>query len=459
MTLAIAGLIRERLKSSAFRTLLLVTGIGVLCKATALGRELLIAAQFGASEALDAFLVAVIIPVTVANVVGNVLATSLLPQLLQARREHGPSAELEAQQRALFWGIVLLSVVACTFAAAGPWLLPWLSPGFTTSTASLTQRLLWAATPFGVIAGTTRIFAVLAEAEGKFSRTAFSPMLTALLSMALLAIRGACPFVLVTGLTLGATAELIFNASALRGTRYRALPRPGRFTPFEATLVAVTWPVSIGSFLHGLTVIVDQSMASLVGPGAVSELTYGNRFVAVTISLVGTPLFSFAFPRFARLVAEQKFPELRREFRRFAWMAAGISLLPMLALSGLAGRIVEATFQRGRFSPDVAEHVALVQALGALQIPTTIVAMLGLRCVFALKLRHVMLYQGAGTVLINALLDWVLVNWLGVPGIALATAILSALTCGFILLVVERAIQSEMAGDLERHETVRSQAA
>ena len=63
--MTLSATLRDRLKSPAFRTLAAVTGIGVLCKATALGRELLIAAQFGASPQLDAFLVAVIIPATV----------------------------------------------------------------------------------------------------------------------------------------------------------------------------------------------------------------------------------------------------------------------------------------------------------------------------------------------------------------------------------------------------------
>lgn len=459
MTLSLRGFLQNRLRSPAFRTLIVVTGIGVLCKATALGRELLIAAHFGASESLDSFLVAVIIPVTVANVVGNVLAISLLPQLLKVRHEQGPVAELDAQQRSLFWSILLLAGVATAFAAGGPWFLPWLSPGFSEAGRELTQKLLWAATPFGVIAGTTRLYAVLAESEGRFARTSFSPMLTATFSIALLILGGPSPIILVAGLTAGATAELLFNAAALSNTRYRALPRPGAFTPFEAALVAVAWPVSIGSFLQGLTVIADQSMASLAGPGGVSELTYGNRFVAVAISLLGAPLLSYAFPQFARLVAERRFLDLRRTFRRFAILSVAISIPAVVVLSGLSERIVEATFQRGRFSADVAEHVGLVQALSALQIPFTIVAMLGLRCVFALKLRHIMLYQGTATVLTNLALDYFLLKTLGVPGIALATSIVAAGTCGFMLIVVERAIDREVDRDATSSQVSAARAA
>jgi putative peptidoglycan lipid II flippase len=426
----------------SLRTLAVIGGIGLLCKAAALGRELLIASRFGASHQLDAFLVAVIVPMTIANVVGTVLATSLLPQLLRVRQQSGPAAEVRAQQTGLGWAIVAITVVSILCAAAGPWLIPWLSPGFSDESRRMAVRLLWAATPYGVMAGATRLFAVLAESEGRFARTSFSPLWTAVLSVVVLSLGGASPMTLVVGLSLGTAVELVFNAMTLRGTRYRALPAAGRFSDFERTLFAAAWPVSLGALLHGLTTIVDQSMASLAGPGAVSELTYGNRFVAVVIGLVGTPLFQLAFPRFAKLAAEQQFAEMRRQFRRFALVALAVSLPPMIVLSGLSAFVIEATFQRGRFTADTATNVALVQALGALQIPFAIVAMLGLRAVFALKLRHVMLYQGAGTVTANLVLDYLLVKWLGVPGIALGTTIVAAGTCGFMLLVVDRATRS-----------------
>src|SRR6185436_17431290 len=120
----------------------------------------------------------------------------------------------------------------------------------------LAQELLWLATPYGVLAGTTRIYAVLAESEGRFARTSLSPLLTAILSIVILVAGGARPGILVVGLTVGAAAELIFNASALRATRYRAIPRVGRFSAFESALVAVVWPLSLGAFLQGLTVTV-----------------------------------------------------------------------------------------------------------------------------------------------------------------------------------------------------------
>jgi putative peptidoglycan lipid II flippase len=398
--------------------------------------------------------------VTIANVVGNVLATSLLPQLLKIRHEQGPGAETAAQQRALFWSILLLTSISLTFAALGPMVIPWLSPGFAPESRRLAEELLWMATPYGVLAGMTRVYAVLAESESRFARTSLSPLLTATLSMVILVLGGARPGILVAGLTAGTAAELIFNATALRGTRYRAIPRAGRFSAFESSLVAIVWPLSLGAFLQGLTVTVDQSMATLAGPGAVSELSYGIRFIAVAIGLVAMPLLQYAFPQFAKLAAANRFEELRSQFRKFAILAAAVSLPPMIVLSGASRWIVETTFERGRFTPEMADRVALIQSLSALQLPFVIVAMLGLRAVVALKLRHVMFYQGAAMVVANLALDWLLLKQLGVPGIALATTIIQIGSCLFMLLVIERTVQQETARTISANDNrASSQAA
>jgi len=453
MTLAVRDRLARLVQSRTLRTLVVVGVIGVVCKGAALGRELLIAAHFGASDALDAFLVAVILPTILNNVVGNVLAISLLPQLLRVRRDAGPAAEVGAQQRAVFWSIVLLTCAGVGFAVAGPVVLPWLSPGFSAASRALVLKLLWLSTPFGVISGTTRIYAVLAESEGRFAATSISPLLTAIVSVLLLVVCGASPEVLVAGLTLGGCAELALNVAAVKRTRYGVIPRPGRLGGFERTLVAVAWPLSLGAFLQGLTVTVDQSMASLAGPGAVSELSYGLRFIAVAIGLIGMPLLQYAFPLFAKLAAARQFGELRVQFRKYTLLALAVSVPPMIVLSGASHWVVESTFQRGRFSAETADRVALIQSLSALQLPFVIVAMLGLRAVFALKLRHVMLCQGGAMVLANLGLDWLLLKWLGVPGIALATAILQLGSCVFMLVVVERAIRrgirEEAAGSAE----------
>ena len=56
-----------------------------------------------------------------------------------------------------------------------------------------------------------------------------------------------------------------------------------------------------------------------------------------------------------------------------------------------------------------------------------------------------MLYRGVGTVLANVALNFVLLKSLGVPGIALSTAIVAVGTCCFMVLTVQRAIRSEQA--------------
>ena len=61
-------------RSSTLRTLLMVGGVGVLCKATGLGRELLVGPTSSKRSARCLSSSAVIIPAVLVNVIGNVLA-------------------------------------------------------------------------------------------------------------------------------------------------------------------------------------------------------------------------------------------------------------------------------------------------------------------------------------------------------------------------------------------------
>ncbi len=429
-------------RSPAAGTLAVTTAIGLLCKGTAFGRELLIAARFGATPALDVYLVAIMIPTLVVNVAGNVLAISLLPQLLKVRREHGPAAEAIAQRRGVFWCLLALTALALLLSATGPLTLPWLAPGFSAAELGRAAQLQWAATPFGVLASASRLYAVLAEAEGRLRRSSFSPLLTALASIGLLvSFGGDSPGLLIVGLTIGAAAELIYNAAGLRGTRYDAVPIPGAWTDFERALLSVVWPISLGTLIQGTTVMIDQSFASLAGGGAISELAYGGRIVAVTIGLVGTPLLQMAFPRFAALAAGNQPDELWRQFLRFCGVTLAASLPLVVVLSGLSSWIVSMTFERGAFSAEVATRVSLIQAFGALQIPLTIIWMLGQRVLFSYGMRRAMLMQGIAAVMVNLALDAILFRWLGVPGIALATSALAFVMAAFVTGIIFRSVR------------------
>src|SRR2546428_10029287 len=71
---------------------LTVGGFSVVVKATATLKELAVAYRFGTGDAVDAFLIAFLVPSLVVNVVAGSLTAAFTPVYIQVRETQGVSA-------------------------------------------------------------------------------------------------------------------------------------------------------------------------------------------------------------------------------------------------------------------------------------------------------------------------------------------------------------------------------
>src|SRR5882762_6419444 len=74
---------------------LTVGGLSALVKLVATLKELVVAYRFGTGDAIDAFLIAILIPQLVINVVAGSLAPAFTPVYIEARETEGPAAARE----------------------------------------------------------------------------------------------------------------------------------------------------------------------------------------------------------------------------------------------------------------------------------------------------------------------------------------------------------------------------
>jgi putative peptidoglycan lipid II flippase len=97
-----------------------VGGATVLLKVVALVREIVVAHHFGTSDALDAFLVAAVIPDFVTNVVAGSLPAALIPIYVRAGVEEGPGAAKALLGAVLMRCVALLVLAAVVLSLAAP---------------------------------------------------------------------------------------------------------------------------------------------------------------------------------------------------------------------------------------------------------------------------------------------------------------------------------------------------
>jgi putative peptidoglycan lipid II flippase len=89
-------------------------------------------------------------------------------------------------------------------------------------------------------------------------------------------------------------------------------------------------------------------------------------------------------------------------------------------------------FQRGAFGAADTIVVGRVQAFLALQIPFYLLSAMGVRVLSALKRNSLIMWVSGVSTTLNIILNWILMKYAGVAGIALSTSLVYLVSCSLI---------------------------
>ena len=416
-----ARLVASALSLQILRGASLIAAIGLAVKALALGKEVVVATAFGVGAGMDAYLVALAVPAFAITVFPTSFATALVPALV-ARPDDG------AARAALGVAIVVGAALSLALAALGRPILLLVGYGFDDARFAIALELYDLLIPAFFFACLTATLGAIANAQRRFAAPAAMPAISVVVTVAAVW-WGADVWgihALAAGLTLGFALETVILAGLLAraGLPWRPLWRGAARR--IAGVLAETRPLILAAALAGGATLVDQAMTSALAPGDVAILGYGSRLDAVLATLGGT-LAVVCLPYFSGLVAARDWHQLRRTLFELTALTAAVTAAIAAGVALASEWLIRILFERGSFTAADTEAVAWVQLVFAAHIPFYVLANLALRVIAALGRNApavwiTLLYFSA-----NAAGDWILMQVMGVAGIALATAIAYAL--------------------------------
>ena len=186
------------------------------------------------------------------------------------------------------------------------------------------------------------------------------------------------------------------------------------------------------SWLASGGLLVDQSMAAMLPAGSVSALVYASRFVSVVLTLLAGAVSTAVTPYFSRMIAHRDWSGCRNTLRTWGWLTALVSVPLAAALIAGAHLLIRITLQHGAFGPHDTAVVTPVLALYALQIPFFVISRVFYRFLVAMRRTDLILYCGILNLALDIVLNMILMRWLGVAGIALATSLWTVSTFFFL---------------------------
>jgi len=387
-------------------------------------RELYAAALFGRSASMDAFVIALMIPASLAQMMAGAAKATFIPAYLRLREGATPR-----DAEALFGSasVLLLLLLALATLLVGFLGLPLLDllgvevPRRPDLLASLFTILL----ALIVLAGVHGLWAAHAEASGRFFAPAMSRAavpLGGLLFLALLADSWGIE-ALAVGTVVGTFVQLGALGWSLRHRGVQLRPRWRGMTPALRTIVSQYWRVFGGSAILATTLVVDKGMATSLGEGAVSSLSYGQRAIGFALSIGGVAIGTVALPFASKLIARGEFDRLAKTIKVFLALTA-LAGIPTVALLIVGSEpLVRLLFERGAFTSDDTVHVALVQSMYALQIPFYLAGIFFARVISAFQHNQYLLYINVFSVGANVGFNLLFMGTMGAAGLALSTSV------------------------------------
>ncbi len=407
-------------------------------------KELAVARWFGRGDALDAFLIAYLLPSFLVTLIAGSFNAAMIPTFIEVREGEGK----EAAQR-LFSGVMVLSLallvgVSVLVGVLAPYFLPLLGSGFGPAKLMLTRHLLYALLPFIAMSGLAVAWTAVLNAGEHFGLPALSAVLTPLSIIAFLVLLGNVwgIYTLAVGTVTGVCLQASVLGWLLKVRGVRLEPRWYGLEPSLRKVVGQYAPMLAGALLMGSTELVDQSMAAMLEPGSVAALNYARKIVSIFIVIGATPLGTAALPYFSQMVASQDWSGCRHTLKVYSRAIVLLTVPITAGLVVLSHPLIRIVFQRGAFTAVDTGVVSRVQALLSLQIPFYFLAQLGVRLISALKKNWVLMAIAGVNMVVNVVFNLILMRYLGVAGIALSTS--------FVYLVSSALVYASIAKSLWR---------
>ena len=287
-----------------FSAALIVAGGTLFVKLIAVAKELVVASQFGTADELDAFLIALIVPSVLINIVGDCFNAALIPTYIKVRDREGKGAAQRLFAGATIGSFGLLLTTTCLLIFLAPVYLPFLTGGFGQKKLELTYQLLWVMSPMILITGINTVWGAVLNAGERFALVALAPILTpAITIVLLLTMQVWGVFNLALGMVFGQLFELAVVGVTLHRQGISLLPK---WSGFEENLkqVAIQYvPSMMAGLLMTSSSLVDRSMAAMLPSGSIAALGYGDKIITLPIVIATTALSTAVIPYFSQMVA------------------------------------------------------------------------------------------------------------------------------------------------------------
>ena len=406
-----------------------VAGLTGVSRVAGFIRDILTAAILGAGPIADAFIIALKLPNLFRRVTAEgAFSVSFVP-IYSEVIEKDSRAEADAFAGNVFMVMLtLLSIFVIIAMWAAPWLIYAIAPGFKADplrygTAVELARITF---PYLVMISLTAMLGGVLNALNRFAPFAFAPVLfnvaliAALLASDLFETAG---HAMAYGVLAAGVLQLGWLLISAWRAGFRVRFRAPKFDGQIKRIFRKMGPGVVGAGVVQLNLFADMIIGSFAGTGAIAYLYYADRLNQLPLGMIGIAVGTALLPMLSKAVAGERKEEAADLFNRAMEYCFLLGLPASAALAVFATPIIGTLFERGAFDA-LATH------------ETSVVLMaytMGLSAHIAIKVFSTVHWAHGDTktpvkiaivsTIFNIILSIILVQFIGVAGIAISTSL------------------------------------
>lgn len=419
-------LLKKYMGNKIAANILVVAIITVAVKVLGFFKEIVIAGEFGLSELLDTFYIALLIPGLINQVFLVSFKSVFIPNYIAELKENkfiGPF-----QTTSFVVTIVLgLFFTILAFLFTDIYLNLFFS-GHTDSYYQLVKSQFYYLAPCLVIWGLTALLSGILNIYDEFKYSSFYPVFTSIIMLA-------CLFffkdvlkekVLAVGMLLGCLVEFGFLVLVCLKKGILVLAKPD-FKSINAKIMLKEFPARItSSFFNGLIPVSDQYFAAQLVIGSIAALNYGFKVPAFLSTIAIIALGNVLLPYFSNLLIDDRNFAYQRLNQILKLVFFGI-LVVVIPLSLLSYPITQLLYERNAFTASDTQVVSNIQIVYFLALPFSICTDVIVRFLTSINKNRFLALVSILSLILNVVFNYIFMKLYGVMGIALCTSVIEVL--------------------------------
>ncbi len=414
---------------SLIKAMTTVAGLTGVSRIAGFVRDILTAAYLGANPVADAFFVALKLPNFFRRVTAEgAFSIVFVPMYSKKIEKEGQEQADAFASNAFISMLCALSVFTLLALAFMPYFIKLIAPGFSGDELRepLAIELARITFPYLLLMSLTALLGGILNAKDRFAPFAFAPVLFNLSLIVALLLSNMFETVghaLSWGLLFSGVLQFAFLWGCARKSRVSIKACRPKFDADIHKVLRLMGPAVIGAGVVHINLFADLIIASFLKSGSISYLYYADRLNQLPLGVVGIAVGTALLPMLSRAMTKSETAEAQHLFNRALEYCLLLALPAALALAVMPLSLITVLFERGAFEASDSLVTSQVLSAYAIGLPAYISIKVFSTAHWAREDTKTPVKISVLATVLNIVLSIILIQFIGVVGIALATSL------------------------------------